>query len=76
LSNANKEKRMVVKQIIKSNADLTPNYQEKTLTVKLYSLSAKRYNDAVEKICGLLNDTETVFPGTDLKMIFQTFSAI
>jgi hypothetical protein len=76
LSNANKEKRMVVKQIIKSNADLIPNYQEKTLTVKLYSLSAKRYNDAVEKICGLLNDTETVFPGTDLKMIFQTFSAI
>lgn len=76
LYNANKEKRMVVKQIIKSNADLIPNYQEKTLSIKLYSLSAKRYNVAVEKICGLLNDTETVFPGTDLKMIFQTSSAI
>ncbi|MBN2236585.1 MAG: hypothetical protein JW729_03440, partial [Bacteroidales bacterium] len=50
LANANKEKRMVVKQIIKSNADLIPNYKDQTLTVILYSLSAKRYNQAVEKI--------------------------
>lgn len=76
LPNANKEKRMVVKQIIKSNADLIPNYQDQTLTVILYSLSAKRYNLAVQKITQILNETETVFPGTNLKMIFQTSSAI
>ncbi|MFO8053780.1 MAG: hypothetical protein R6U19_01270 [Bacteroidales bacterium] len=38
LANAQKEKRMVVKQIIKSNADLIPDYKNQTLTVKLYSL--------------------------------------
>jgi hypothetical protein len=76
LANAKKEKRMVVKQIIKSNADLIPNYKDQTLTVILYSLSAKRYNHAVEKITQLLNETETIFPGTNLKMVFQTFSAI
>lgn len=72
LANADKEKRMVVKQIIKSNADLTPDYQKQTLTVMLYSLSAKRYNYAVGEILQLLNETETLFPGTSLKMIFKT----
>ncbi|NJK94891.1 MAG: hypothetical protein HC905_08230 [Bacteroidales bacterium] len=75
LANADNEKRMVVKQIISSNADLTPDYQEKTLTVKLYSLSANRYNHAVKQILQTLNDSETVFPGTDLRMIF-TSSAV
>jgi hypothetical protein len=72
LANADKEKRMVVKQIIQSNADLIPDYREQTLTVKLYSLAAKRYNHAVENIVQLLNDSETIFPGTSLRLIFKT----
>ena len=75
LANADKEKRMVVKQIIHSCADLIPDQQNQTLTVKLYSLAANRYNFAVKNIVQLLNDTETVFPGTNLRMIF-TSSAI
>ena len=67
---------MVVKQIIRSNADLIPDYQKQTLTVTLYSLAAKRYNHAVENIIQLLNDTETVSPGTNLRMIFKTSSAL
>lgn len=72
LANAHKEKRMVVKQIIQSNADLIPNYKENTLTVKLYSLAAKRYNEAVKSIIHILNDSETIFPGTKLKMVFDS----
>ena len=62
---------MVVKQIIQSNADLTPDYNNKTLTVTLHSLSANRFNEAAAELTKLLNQTETKFPGTDLKMIFQ-----
>lgn len=76
LANADKEKRMVVKQIIQSNADLIVDYREQTITVKLYSLAAKRYNNAVENIVQLLNETETVFPGTSLKLVFTISSAI
>lgn len=76
LANADKEKRMVVKQIIQSNADLIADYKEQTLTVKLYSLAAKRYNHAVKNIVQILNDTETIFPGTSLKMVFTISSAI
>jgi len=71
LAKAENEKRMVVKQIIQSSADLTPDYDNKTLTVTLHSLSANRFNEAAGELTKLLNQTETIFPGTDLKMIFQ-----
>ncbi|MBM3404641.1 MAG: hypothetical protein FJY10_07090 [Bacteroidetes bacterium] len=72
LAKAENEKRMVVKQIIQSPADLSPDYENKTLTVTLHSLSAARYNYAASELTKLLNQTETIFPGTDLKMIFET----
>jgi len=75
LARAIDEKHMFVKQIIRSNADLSPDYQNKTLTITLHALSSNRFNKAVEKLTGLLNDTETIFPGTELKMIFRISSA-
>ena len=71
LAKAENEKRMVVKQIIQACADLTPDYEKKTLTVTLHSLSANRFNEAANELTKILNQTETIFPGTDLKMIFE-----
>ena len=71
LAKAENEKRMVVKQIIQSNADLNPDYDKKFLKVTLHSLSAARFNHAAAELASLLNQTETTFPGTDLKMIFE-----
>jgi hypothetical protein len=72
LDNAEKEKRMLVKQIIKTNADIIPDYINNTITVVLYSLSANRFNHAAIQLANLLNQTETFFPGTNLRMIFKT----
>ena len=71
LSKSDDEKRMVVKQIIESNADIEPNYQMKTLTITLHSLSANRFNLAANHLAELLNQTETLFPSTNLRMIFK-----
>jgi len=70
--NVKEEKRMLVKQIIQNNADLIPDYENKTLTVVLHSLSAPRFNLAAEKLTEVLNQTETIFPGTDLMLKFKT----
>lgn len=72
LLNAREEKRMLVKQIIQNNADLIPDYENKTLTVVLHSLSAPRFNDAVTKLTEVLNQTETIFPGTNLTLKFKS----
>ena len=71
LYNAKDDKRMLVKQIIQNNADLLPDYENKTLTVVLHTLSAPRFNNAAAKLAQLLNQTETIYPGTDLKVKFQ-----
>jgi hypothetical protein len=71
LAKAEDEKRMVVKQIIASNADLSPDYQNNTLTISLHSLSAQRINAAAFELTKILNETQTQFPDTNLKMIFQ-----
>jgi hypothetical protein len=73
-SKAKDEGRMLVKEIIKTDADLQPDYEKKTLTVKLHSLSTPRANKAVKQICQILNESETIFPGTELRMIYQTLS--
>lgn len=65
------EKRMLIKQLFNTPADLIPSEKEKTLTIKLASLSAVRYNEAITQLCTFLNQTETIFPGTDLRMIFE-----
>lgn len=71
LSRSDDEKRMVVKQIIESNADIEPDYENQTLTITLHSLSANRFNFAAEHLAKLLNQTMTIFPGTNLCMIFK-----
>jgi hypothetical protein len=71
LSGGKDEKRMLVKQIMENNADLLPDYENKTLTVVLHSLSAPRFNNAAAKLAELLTQTETIFPGSNLLMKFK-----
>ncbi len=69
---ANNEKRMLLKQIIQCHADIEPDMINQTLTITLHTLSAPRFNEAASKLAELLTDTETIFPETNLKMIFKT----
>ncbi|MBS3772315.1 MAG: hypothetical protein KGY69_18845 [Bacteroidales bacterium] len=65
------EIRALIKSLIFTQADIYPDYEQNTLTVTLYSLSSQRDNRAVANLCNLLNETETLYPGTDLKIIFK-----
>lgn len=68
----NKEEgRMLVKEIINTPADLKPDYQNNTLTVNLYGLSTPRANNVLNYLVNSLNETETTFPGTNTKLIFN-----
>ena len=69
------EKRKFIQQIIDSPVDMNPDQQQKTLTLTLYSLSANRYNTALMELIQLMNQTETIFPGTDLRLIFKMHSS-
>jgi hypothetical protein len=65
------EIRALVKSIIFAKADLYPDYRAKTLTVRLNSLATLRDNMAIREIYQTLNDYEAVFPGTELKLVYE-----
>lgn len=76
LKAAAKEKRMLVKQIIQSPADMIPDEQNNTLTICLHALSTPRHNKAVAELAKILTDTETIFPGTNTRLIFKTTAPV
>jgi hypothetical protein len=67
-----KEGRELLKEIFTSDADMIPDYQNGTLSIRLHSLSTPRSNQAVKKLCEFLNQTETVYPYTNLRLIYET----
>jgi hypothetical protein len=68
------EGRKLLQLIYSSDADLIPDYINKTLTVKLHNLNYRRDDKVVQYLCEKLNETETQFPGTDLTIIYQLVS--
>ena len=65
------EARKLLRSIYATEADLLPDYQNKTLTVRLHHLAQHRSDQSVALLCTELNQTETVFPRTQLRMIFE-----
>jgi len=63
--------RALVKSIIFNKADILPDYKSGTLTVQLYALSTPRENRALNQILKDINETETVYPGSDLTLYFK-----
>jgi hypothetical protein len=70
--NKSKEGRMLIKSILASDADLFPDKANKTLTITLHTLSSPRKNFAASQLCTLMTETQELYPGTDMKMIFKT----
>jgi hypothetical protein len=62
--------RSLMRQLYESAADLAPDPQNHTLTVRLHHLSARVHDEVIARLCNELTATETVFPGTDLRLIF------
>lgn len=67
--------RALLRQVFESAVDLCPNQQDKTLTVRLHRLSSAAHDEVLEHLCAELTATETVYPGTELRLIFEPIRA-
>jgi hypothetical protein len=67
--------RTLLRQIYETEIDLVPDLQTNTLTVRLHHLTQAAHDEAVRHLCHELNATETLFPGTDLKLVYQLGSS-
>lgn len=65
------EARRVLQAVYSTPVDIIPNKKHKTLTVRLHHLANHSTDAALQNLCDHLNDTCTVFPGTDLRLIYE-----
>jgi hypothetical protein len=63
--------RSLVRAIYNAEVDLIPNEKDGNLTIYLHHLANHSSDEAVQHLCEEISKTETVFPGTNLKMIFK-----
>jgi hypothetical protein len=62
--------RALVRQIFSTTVDLEPDHEHKILNVRLHRLSTTCHDLALTHLCAELSETETTFPGTDLRLVF------
>ena len=63
--------RSLIRQLFRTEVDLFPDQQNKTLTVRLHPMSTEAQDEIIRHICTEITATETVFPGTDLRLIYE-----
>jgi len=63
--------RALLRQIYDTEADLTPDLEAGTLTVRLHHLTQAAHDTAVRYLCEELTATETTFPGADLRLVYK-----
>jgi hypothetical protein len=67
--------RALLRHIFHNEVDLLPDSNTNTLTVQLHHLTHAAHDQAIAQLCATLNETHTVFPGTNLTLIFKIGSS-
>lgn len=68
------EARALIRQIFMTDADIVPDEEQGTLSIKLHNMTNPRNNQYVQKLCDILNESETIFPGTEMRMVYSMVS--
>lgn len=67
--------RSLLRAIYQTDADILPDEKEGTLTVRLHHLANRSEDGAISYLCDELNATQTVFPGTNLRLVYELVSS-
>ena len=69
------EARALVREICRTPADIVPDEQAQTLTIRLHHLTNPLSNRAAQALADQLNATETLYPGTHLRLRYELVSS-
>jgi hypothetical protein len=67
--------RSLLRAIYSTEVDIIPDEQAKTLTIRLHPLANTSSDEAIRHLCDEINATETQFPGTDLRLLYELVSS-
>jgi len=68
------EARNLLRGLYATEADILPDHEKETLTVRLHQPANRCSAVTMEHLCQELNATETKFPGTNFRLIYEMVS--
>jgi len=69
------EAHQLIREVYRSTADIKPDKENKKLLVYLHKLNHWKDDKVIEILCNELNETETIFPGTDMVINYKMVSS-
>ena len=66
--------RAALRALFSTEATILPDYPRKTLAIRIVYLDNKAHSCHLRPLLETLNVTKTVFPGTDLTMVYELAS--
>jgi len=66
--------RSLLRALYRTEADLLPDENAGTLTVRVHHQANRCADEVIRHLCTELNQTETVFPGTNLRLVYALVS--
>ena len=66
--------RSLLRDIYTQDADIIPDNKQETLTVRLHHLTNRMSDNAARQLAEHLNESDTLYPGTNLKLRYELVS--
>jgi prepilin-type processing-associated H-X9-DG protein len=66
--------RSLLRALYATEADLVPDEEAGTLTVRVHHQASHCNDEVIRQLCNELNETETIFPGTSLRLVYELVS--
>ena len=66
--------RSLLRALYSTEADLLPDENAGTLTVRVHHQANRCSDEVIRHLCTELNQTETIFPGTHLRLVYELVS--
>jgi hypothetical protein len=66
-----KNARVFLKMIYTSEGDILVDKQNNILTIRMHHLANNSSDEILRKLCKELTETETVYPGTDYRIVYE-----
>ena len=66
--------RSLLRALYSTEADLLPDEIAGTLTVRVHHQANRCADEVIRHFCTELNQTETIFPGTNLRLVYEMVS--
>ena len=65
------DSKALIRQLSKSHADIHADKRRNILNVRVHRFSTKRHDEAIRKLLRMLNETKTLYPGTNMELRYS-----